>query len=173
MNLEELLYNYIYNEFLSQKQRKQDIRNRSSFFFALGFPIIVTLCISSIQSGEEISCLKGVFLIFSGVTLVITMISFLLIYLPSNQLTYYPNQLIEEVDRIADLEEYNNFIESAENEKEREKNKEYYATRFFSNTYSDLFNLYEKTNHKFKMFFAIISVSLCLSLFFVALSYIF
>lgn len=173
MNKEELLYKYIYDEYVEQKQRKQEIRNRSSFFFGLGFPIIISFSIASIQSVENISLNQGLFLIFTGVFIIVSFVFFSLIYLPSDQLTYYPSQMIEEMESLESIEENIQFIDTKITNVEKEEARVYLATRLFCNTYAALYKLYEKTNKKFKVFFSILAISLCLSLLSVAISYIF
>ena len=172
MDKEKILYEYTFTQYLSQVERKKELRNRSSIFFGLGFPITISFIISSIQSADQISKPQGVLLIIIGMLLVVSLVSFLFIYLPSKQKTFYPEQIIKEFDNLKTSKENSNYITSQENDIQKEQAIDYLAFRFFSNTYAELYKLYEDTHKKFKTYFIILALSLTISLILTAVSFV-
>jgi hypothetical protein len=172
MEKEKLLYEYTYTQYLSQTERKKELRNRSSFFIGLGFPITISFIISSIKSTDQVSEAQGVLLLISGILLIVSLVSFLMIYLPSKQKTYYPEQIIKDFDNLETSKEYLYFLTSQKSETQKEQAKEYLSLRFFSNTYAQLYQLYEDTHKKFKKYFLILALSLSISLILTAISFV-
>lgn len=169
---EKLLYDYTYNQYLFQLDRKKEIRRRSSFYIGFGFPIAISFVISSIQNTDELSKPQAILLLVSGILLIGSIFSFLKIYLPSKQKTYYPSQIINEVDGLGKSEEEINYVNFKKNENQKIEAEDYLGYRFFANMYSELYQLYESTHLMFKYYFISLALSLSISFILIAISFV-
>lgn len=172
MKKDELLYQYSYDAYIQQLNRKTEIRNRSSFFIGLGIPIVASIASASLSTDTFISCLQATMLVITGCLTVISLIFFLLIFIPSKQYSYLPSQLIGDISHLEIDETNKGYLDSFSNKDDKSEAKDYLAYRFFSNTYSDLFDLYNKTHEKFKIYFILQSIAQTLSFILIVISLI-
>jgi len=194
MKKEELAYLYSIDYFKDILEIKKDIRNRSSFIIELSIPIIISLTSISFAISEDISCSQIILLLISLFFLIVGIVFFLLIYVPSSQKKYSVDQVIKEVSNLYDKAEYKLYLSDIEKEnhkaltkikdpvlkkeKETELNTEYSLFLdsidyiFIAKIYSENSKLYEAMNKKFKVYFSLLAISLPISMILISVTLI-
>lgn len=161
----EIMYNYSKYEYENAINRKNDLRNRSATFFGIGFTIISAVAAISFSVNEsDFSNARIILLISAAILILCSLVLFLLIYSPSNQLIHSPENVIEDLRNI-------------ERSKENEKLIKYYKDRndfryivselslaYVSERFTENSRMYDEKIKLFVRYFALMSLALIICL---------
>ena len=159
------MFEYAKNEYDISINRKNEIRNRSASFFTLGITIISAVATISFSISDGcFSTSKIVLLILSAVLMVISLVLFLLIYSPSNQLIHLPSNVIKDLRNIEEEPSNKDLIEYYKERDEFRYVVSEVSLAYVSERMSEMAAWYNDKSKKFMMLFILMSIMLIVSL---------
>ncbi|CCV63780.1 hypothetical protein BN85402030 [Alteracholeplasma palmae J233] len=169
MTKNELMYTYALDEYKNVVNRKNEIRNRDFTFYSFSVPIITALVTFIFSITTEYPCAKIILLIFSSLLFVVSLVIFLMIYVPSNQMSYKPKDIVNDLRNIESNESYKSYVELLllnvdQKEEISEKLYNQLAQGFLAERYAEIIDEYEKKNLYFKKLFIILSTTIIATL---------
>lgn len=178
MTKNELMYTYALDEYKNVVKRKNEIRNRAFAFYSFSVPLITALATLIFSVSEEYSCTKIIIITLSAVLFIITLVTFLMIYVPSNQLSYKPKDIVQNLRTIETNEQYQPYVElSVQNSDNKEKAKEelynQLAQGFLAERYVEIIEEYERKNLYFKKVFIFLVCSIIATIVFLLIALLF
>lgn len=178
MTKNELMYTYALDEYKNVVKRKNEIRNRAFAFYSFNVPLITALATLIFSFSEEYSCTKIIIITLSAVLFIITLVTFLMIYMPSNQLSYKPRDIVQDLRNIETNEQFQPSDESSiqNNVKKEEAKEEFYnqsAQGFLADRYVEIIEEYEKKNLYFKKVFIFLVCSIIATIVFLLIALLF
>lgn len=164
MTRNEVMYEYTKKEYENAIVRKNELRNRASSLFTIGFSMISAIAtISFSLKPDSFSKLRIIILMASALLLVVSLILFLFIYTPSDQQIYFPDDVIEDLNNIENAEENIELVDFYSKKDEFENIVGEISLLYTAERYSENFKLYEEKNYKLAILFRIMALAIVLS----------
>lgn len=165
MTRNEIMYDYAKTEYSNSVNRKNELRNRAATFFGIGFTIISAVATISFSISENcFSIGKIVLLIISAIFLLTSLILFLLIYTPSNQLTHSPFNVINDLRNIEDAEENKELVKYYQQRDEFRYIVSELSLAYTSERMTEVSRWYDQKVKLFMKYFIIMSLAMIISL---------
>lgn len=173
MKKNELMYTYALDEYKNIINRKNEIRNRAFTFYGFSVPLMTALATLVLKNSNEYSCIKIVMLVLSALLFIVALVLFLLIYMPSDQYTYKPFDIVVDLRNIEADQVLSSYVDSlVASEKyddetiKRLRREEFdqLAHGFLAERYVEIIEKYESKNSYFKKVFIALSSMIILTL---------
>lgn len=170
------MYYFTRDEYKAKMNVKDEIRKRAGVLFTVSLPAVTTLISVSFASNEPLSCAKIILLVLGALFFVFSLVYFFMIVIPSYQLKYNVNDIINETLHLYNRDDVKLRLKNAseKNKDNTEKHviaeKTSIAYEYFSSVYAGNIDSYDKKNKMFKNYFIVFVISTCLSIMLLILS---
>jgi hypothetical protein len=175
MKRDELMYDFASASYKESFDVRKDIRDKCSFIFGIGVPVLNSIAALSLSTEAKYPVWKYLTLGLSAALFIVSVVLFLLVFVPSSQITYLPSTIGKEVrrdlpnpppphDKVTKAAPAPNEALSEKRDDSAQAAFDATAFNYFSVVYSNMTDEFEKTNKHFRKITILFIIFLCLSL---------